>query len=593
MSDQNETDTENNERTGAEVTAMPNPRALAESVRRHISDMPTAVRLWFVAGFVLLAVELPIYLSGIHTIGNQIVFGMNGVGEFPKWVGGNFEDVLGPVAGAVVHDLTALLILFVFASMFVWFVLPWRIVDQFDLDRSRREKSYIERGIWTGIFAAIAVVVALTPFGDLVHQEVGFYAGIVDTLAEELPRLTSRETIPNRGYQAPDGGGWQGTFMGLSPRAAWALRAGLVLVYAIAGLFWAWKGYDLYREHYREADWTPRDDTLRRFRNHYWGIFGFVVVFLFVVMAVWAPSLGTVPIEEDVYEPWQHEFEYVNDDGEVDTVLYGRANIDTRSNGQNTVGPDSYDRYGRYHPMGTTARGNDMLTIVAYGARTSLIIGLTATFLGAFIAVSLSLITAYYKGLADIITILASDTIISIPAFLLIMMLSVLFQDANHPIIKPMDGGLLLALVFAFAFWPGLWRAIRGPSLQVAEQEWVDAAKSYGQSPVNIMRKHMAPYVFGYIMIYASLLLGSMVIITAALSFLGLGINHPTPEWGRLINSGRPFISTSSWHISTLSGILIVMIVLGFNALGDGLRDAIDPEADVGETATTGAGGGG
>jgi len=116
----------------------------------------------------------------------------------------------------------------------------------------------------------------------------------------------------------------------------------------------------------------------------------------------------------------------------------------------------------------------------------------------------MSLVTAYYKGLVDILTVITSDTIISIPAFLLVMMISVVFQDGNHPLAEPLNGGVLLGLIFAFVYWPGMWRTIRGPSLQVAEEEWVDAARSYGQTPANTMRKHMAPYIAGY-MIYLRL----------------------------------------------------------------------------------------
>jgi peptide/nickel transport system permease protein len=191
----------------------------------------------------------------------------------------------------------------------------------------------------------------------------------------------------------------------------------------------------------------------------------------------------------------------------------------------------------------------------------------------------------------DVLTVVTTDTVSAIAALLLIMMCMRLFKISNHGLMEPLDGGFLLALVFAFVFWPEIWRASRGPSLQVAEQEWVDAAKSYGQTPGKIMQKHMAPYILSYILIYASLLIGGIIITVAALSFLGLGITEPTPEWGRLINDGQPFIATSSWHISTISGLMIALVVLAFNALGDGVRDAIDPEADIGDTTTAGGGG--
>ena len=97
------------------------------------------------------------------------------------------------------------------------------------------------------------------------------------------------------------------------------------------------------------------------------------------------------------------------------------------------------------------------------------------------------------------------------------------------------------------------------------------------------MQKHMLPYVVGYLLIYASLTLGGIIIAVAGLSYLGLGITPPTPEWGRAISSGQPYVATASWHISLIPGIMITLIVVGFNAFGDGIRDALDPQSEGGE----------
>ena len=149
------------------------------------------------------------------------------------------------------------------------------------------------------------------------------------------------------------------------------------------------------------------------------------------------------------------------------------------------------------------------------------------------------------------------------------------------------DGALLMVGIFVLTQWPFLWRAIRGPALQTAEQEWIDAAKSFGQKPFVIMEKHMAPYVIGYMLVYTSMSLGGIIISVAGLSFLGLGINPPTPEWGRIISDGQPYVASASWHISLIPGLLITLIVTGFNALGDGIRDAIDPKSEAGEGENT------
>jgi peptide/nickel transport system permease protein len=562
------------------------------TLRERIVTNPRPALLWFAGLALLVAVELGRFARGAIAFGDALWFLITGLAKGPGWVEGNVAGTLGSAAGSIAYLLTALLFLGLAAVVVKWLFVPISIVDRLGIERSAGQEELIERGIIAlglGVFAALLV---WTPLGGVLDMIVTTIKGGIESVAS-MQTLTSRETIPNQGYQNPDGSGWEGTFMGLSPAWAWAVRVLVIYAYAFLLLGWLWKGYDVFREHYREADWTPRDDSIDRFRTHYWGIFGLVIVFAFVVMAIWAPALGPVTAEGNLYSPYENEFQYT-EDGEVKTITHGAANINTRSQGgDSNVGPMSYDQYNRWAPLGTNQDGKDLFTFVAFGARTSLVIGITAIGLGTLIALVLSLVTAYYKGLVDLLTIIASDTIISIPAFLMVLLLSVVFQEANHPIASIYDGGFLLALIFAGVYWPTLWRSIRGPSLQVAEEEWVDAAKSYGQSPLMTMRKHMAPYIASYIMIYASLLLGGIIIATAALSFLGLGINPPTPEWGRIVSSGRSYVSTSSWHISTLPGIMIVLVVTGFNALGDGIRDAIDPESDIsgGDAAATGGGG--
>jgi peptide/nickel transport system permease protein len=251
-----------------------------------------------------------------------------------------------------------------------------------------------------------------------------------------------------------------------------------------------------------------------------------------------------------------------------------------------------YDDFGRFHPFGTMANpGGDLFTFMAYGARVSLFIGLLAIGISGFIAATFGLVTAYYKGLVDLSVVLVSDSIQAIPAILLLILVSVIFSD--HWLATFYNGGLLIALAFGFIYWPGLWRSVRGPAFQVAEQEWVDAARSYGQRADATMRKHMLPYILGYLLIYGSLTIGGVIITTSALSFLGIGINPPTPEWGRAVAGGRSYVATQSWHIALIPGVLIVLVVTAFNALGDGIRDAIDPQSEGGEAATEAAAAGG
>lgn len=558
--------------------------------RDLLRENPRPALVWLGVFAVLVLLEIGRVFAGIGQLFGILSFVVNVVAMTPASIGGNVAGALGPIAGGLATATVAIAMTLGFAVPFSEYV-PDAAVDVLGLDLTRRGHRWAKRAELTLAVVGIGALIAYTPVGGAFSAVVAAITGGVDALSAALPSITSREVIPNTGHRVP-GGGWEDTFLGLSPAVAWAIRTALVYVYALVVLGWLWRGFKTYRAHYRSADWTPTDDTIRRFKNNYWGLFGFAIVFIFVVMALWAPAVSPVQAEHNIYEPNAHTFEYLSESGEVQEVNHVFANLESRSDGQSTVGPLSYDDYDRWAPLGTTNRGQDMMTHLSYGARTSLTIGLTAIGIGALIAVVLSLLSAYYKGITDIATVMASDTIQAIPALLLIMLISVVFQDAEHPIAQPLDGGLLLALIFALTLWPGLWRAIRGPSLQVSEQEWVDAAKSYGQTPLRTMRKHMAPYIAGYILIYGSLLIGGVIISTAALTFLGLGINPPTPEWGRLINGGRSYVASSSWHVATVPGLAIVLVVVAFNALGDAIRDAIDPEADVDESETATAGGG-
>lgn len=433
------------------------------------------------------------------------------------------------------------------------------------------------------VWFAGAAVLFLLEAGAIVHFISNLFGSGID-----IPTLLSRDLMPNNGYKAPNGA-WRETFLGLPAAYAWAFRVALIYVYAFVCLVWLWKGYEVFRENYRYADWTPRDDMVDRLRDHRWGQFGAIIVFAFVVMAVFAPALGPTTVERTIQDPYSHYIEYTNSSGGVENVTVGSANLGSRSQGtpDRNVAPMSYDDFGRWHPFGTLPTGKDMFTFMAAGARVSLFIGLTSIGVSGLIAVGFALLTAYYKGLVDLAVVIAGDSIMSLPRLLFVMLLSVVLGGTW--ISNIYNGGFLLAVIFAATGWPFLWRSVRGPAFQVAEQEWIDAAKSFGQKPRVTMQKHMAPYILGYLLVYASMSLGGIIIAVAGLSFLGLGVNPPTPEWGRAVNVGQSYVTTSSWHISFIPGVMIVLVVTAFNALGDGIRDAIDPQSAGGEGEGDGA----
>ncbi|PSQ01178.1 ABC transporter permease [Halobacteriales archaeon QS_4_70_19] len=462
--------------------------------------------------------------------------------------------------------------------------------------------------IWAGVLA----VLLLLEGGAVLSMLAVILRGLVQAIpgvgagayglnemvqsAKDVPTLLSREFIPNQGYDVNGGndGPWAGTFLGLPPAFAWFIRFALVYLYAGALVAWFINGYRVFRRHYRYADWTPRDDVVDRFSGHTWGQFGAIVVLIFIVMALFSPALSPTTVERNIEQPYSYTIEHFDEEsGQVEEVFVGEANTNSRSQGggDSNYGLLSYDDYGRFHPFGTLDSGKDLFTFMMYGARVSLFVGLMAIGLSGFVATVAAMLTAYYKGLVDLATVVVGDSIISIPQLLLLLMAVAVFR--GHWIAAIYNRGFLIALIFAFTGWPLLWRAIRGPALQVSSEEWIDAARSYGQRASVTMRKHMLPYVVGYLLVYASMTLGGIIISTAALSFLGLGITSPTPEWGRAVAIGEPYIATQSWHIGTIPGVLIVLVVTAFNALGDGIRDAIDPQSEGGESTEGAMTGGG
>ncbi|WP_439027922.1 ABC transporter permease [Haloarchaeobius sp. DT45] len=588
------------------------------TIRERIVAHPEPALIWLGGALLLLAVEFGAFAKTMVLFGDQINPLINGSTEIGGWFVDQMFKTFGTAGGAVVSALGAVLILAVLGVFVKAIFIPFNLVERLGLEDVPMSVDLLERLIIMFGLAILWAILIYEPLGmllpalpvigepsiaQLIHGFAQTAAGVGTWLGDTFPTLLSRDLIPNDGFKPPADmtgeyptgplGPYHGTFLGLAPAYAWAIRVTLVYAYAFVWLAWCWFGYKTFRKHYRYADWTPRDDMIDRLSTHRWGQFGFLMVAMFIVMALFAPTLGPVTTQENIYDPYSYTFKYT-EDGQVKEVSHGTANLDSVSQGDpnRNVGPMSYDEHGRFHPLGTLTTGKDLFTFMADGARVSLFIGLLSILLGGFIATALAMVTAYYKGLADLLVVITSDSIQAMPGLLIYIMLSVVF--GSHPISNVYNGGLLLALIFAATGWPGLWRAIRGPAFQVSEQEWIDAARSYGQRPTATMKKHMLPYVAGYLLVYGSLTLGGIIIGVAALSFLGLGVSPPTPEWGRAVNAGRSYVTTVSWHISTIPGLMVVFVVTGFNAFGDGIRDAIDPQsggASADEAAAAGGGG--
>ncbi len=219
------------------------------------------------------------------------------------------------------------------------------------------------------------------------------------------------------------------------------------------------------------------------------------------------------------------------------------------------------------HPLGNDANGRDLLSRIIYGARTSMWIGLTATGLAMLGGVILGLISAFYGGMWDLSIMRLVDVLLTFPPLILsIALISVLGKGTNN-----------LILAVSIAMLPIFARLARGTVLAVRENDYVKAAQSVGASDWRIMTRHLLPNSWGPIIVQATLGIGIAVLAAASLSFLGLGVQPPEPEWGSMLSQAREYIRYAP-HFIAFPGAALALFVLGFNLMGDGLRDLLDPK---------------
>lgn len=219
------------------------------------------------------------------------------------------------------------------------------------------------------------------------------------------------------------------------------------------------------------------------------------------------------------------------------------------------------------HPMGTDNYGRDILSRCIYGARTSLMIGTMAVVMSVVIGGMCGLTAAFYGGKIDDIIMRIMDVFYALPSFLLAICIA-----------SALGSGLLnLSFAIAISQVPGYARVVRAAALTIRNQEYMEAIRAIGGSPLRQMLRHMLPNAIAPIIVEATLGMAGAIISGAALSFIGIGVQPPTAEWGVMLNSGRQYIR-DYWYIVTFPGIMIMLTVFSLNLVGDGLRDAMDPK---------------
>jgi len=217
--------------------------------------------------------------------------------------------------------------------------------------------------------------------------------------------------------------------------------------------------------------------------------------------------------------------------------------------------------------LGTDNLGRDVLTRLLIGSQTSFIVSLSAVFFQIILGMLLGLVSGYYGGWIDNLIMRFADTQLSIPQILLaISIVSVLGPNIPN-----------LIIVLIITGWPSMARLIRSSVLVVAKMEFISASKVLGANDLWIMFSQILPNVTTPLLIIGSQQIGYLILVEAALSFFGLGVQPPIPSWGVMIADGRDYISTAPWVVMS-PGIALMITVLAFNFLGDGLRDALDPK---------------
>ena len=218
------------------------------------------------------------------------------------------------------------------------------------------------------------------------------------------------------------------------------------------------------------------------------------------------------------------------------------------------------------HWLGTDQFGRDVLARVIYGARVSMAMGVVAVTISVVLGLALGLVSGYYRGTVDLLVMRLVDVMLAFPGILLALVIIA--------VLGPNLGSAMIAV--GVSGMPLFVRVVRSSTLTVRALQYVEAAQAAGSGDARVLVRHVLPNVLTPVIVLVTLGIPAAIVAGAALSFLGLGVKPPTPDWGEMLSKGRAFMGTA-WWLSTFPGLAIAVIVLAINRFGDGLRDALDP----------------
>lgn len=295
---------------------------------------------------------------------------------------------------------------------------------------------------------------------------------------------------------------------------------------------------------------TLRGVVWRQFRRHQMALLGTVVLAVLV--------LGSIFVE--VISPYEPE---------LDSFAARREAMAQRDL------PPSLA-----HPMGTDSLGRDMMTRLFYGGRISLTIGLLATVLGIGLGTLVGATAGYYGGATDNVLMRTTDIFLSLPRIFMLIIMALLLRSPplNQVGLLTTSGGVGgIILILGLLSWTGTARLVRGQFLGLKEKEFVEAARALGINGPRIIFRHILPNTATPVIVAATLLVAATIISESGLSFLGFGVQPPTPTWGNMLTSAQDEMRKGNWWMAFFPGLMIFLTVISINYIGDGLRDALDP----------------
>ncbi|RLG73195.1 MAG: ABC transporter permease [Methanobacteriota archaeon] len=319
--------------------------------------------------------------------------------------------------------------------------------------------------------------------------------------------------------------------------------------------------------------------TLRRMMRNRNAVLGLGIVTTVSLLAIAAPIIA--PKEDSSFQrfrllpsPTQQDLSNTQERGVIfsligNTYSYVRVLVSGESGDVDiSKGLDSE------HLLGTDHLGRDILSRIVWGAQISLLVGVVSQAIACLIGVPLGAISGYYGGKIDHLVMRLADIMFSFPFLLFAIVMVAVLGDTC--VGRAWGGLLLVFLVLGVIGWAPKARLVRASVLSIKEEEYVEAARAMGASNTRIIVSHILPNCLSPIIVHTSLAMASAILVEAALSFFGLGVSPPTVTWGSMLASARQYMRTAP-HMFMAPGLAITITVFGFNLLGDGLRDAIDP----------------